>query len=55
MNQAHEKKDNEAMTPRRRYSTPALVEYGPVSKLTQGGASSTTSDAGNNMMMPTCL
>jgi len=34
------------------YSSPKLLEYGCVAKLTQGGASSTLSDSGSNMMMP---
>ncbi len=37
---------------RKAYSTPELIEYGSVAKITEGGAASTRSDAGNNLMRP---
>jgi hypothetical protein len=56
MNQADEQRNNGVATPRHPYSTPSLVEYGPVSKLTQSGVTSTNSDSGSNKMRPTvCL
>lgn len=52
MNQAPEQKDTGVSTPRRPYSTPSLVEYGSVSKLTQTGTGTGTDggSAGKSMM-----
>jgi hypothetical protein len=35
---------------KRTYSAPILIDYGHVTMLTQGGAASSTSDSGSNMM-----
>ncbi len=34
------------------YTSPCLVKFGLISKLTSGGAPSLRSDGGNNMMFP---
>ena len=45
-------RDGDKRQPKRRYSPPVLVEYGPVGKLTRAG-SATIGDAG--AMMMACL
>jgi len=37
---------------RRQYVVPQLLEYGSISRITQGGVSTTRSDSGNNSMRP---
>jgi hypothetical protein len=54
MNQAAERRDSENKVPKREYSKPSLVEYGPVSKLMQGGLGSGT-DGGPAGMSMMCL
>jgi hypothetical protein len=36
--------------PRKLYQSPTLIVYGDIGKITQGGKSSTMSDAGKNFM-----
>jgi hypothetical protein len=38
---------------KKEYTAPNLNEFGSVAKLTRGGAPSTNSDNGSNMMSPT--
>ena len=55
---SQEKKESgqqNAETPKKVYATPTFVKYGSVSKLTQHGAVSRFSDAGNNMMRPAMM
>ena len=47
-----DEKTNNKTEAKRTYSSPKLLEYGCVAKLTQGGTSSALSDSGSNMMMP---
>ncbi len=39
---------NEPVVPKKPYATPELRDYGDVREMTQGGASSSVSDNGNN-------
>lgn len=55
MNQEVEQKNSEPKVPKREYSKPALVEYGPVSKLIQNGQGPGADGGVNAGMMMPCL
>jgi hypothetical protein len=55
MNQEVERKDSESKAPKREYSKPSLVEYGPVSKLIQNGQGPGADGGPNAGMMMPCL
>lgn len=55
MNQEVERKDSERKVPKREYSKPSLVEYGPVSKLIQNGNGPGTDGGPIAGMMMVCL
>ena len=49
----NKKKNIKPASPKKPYHAPQFVNYGHVAKFTQGGATSSLNDSGNDMMFTT--